>query len=235
MRIAFSAAAEPYALRPLLLRNPSQSLLISCDGTGSWGWGVEAAAYALPRLATLWERDSSIDAAEIQRDLISVGEEAERRFNDEKNDGAEFSGLVALIDGDAVQIVHAGWYEAALLRSDREVARTRSTSVADKFIAEGKWPAEGLSTDHPTYFMSAGPFLGDPDSVEPIIEPAWALLPGDLLAALPRHAWIRLGAPAVWEIANAEPLDPALALLKLGEEREAGLSACAVLRFEAGP
>jgi serine/threonine protein phosphatase PrpC len=168
-----------------VISNPRQTIILLCDGTASWGNGVSAASEALDQFKALWSGRGILSCEDIARDFEEVGVAMETAYSDHENDlYSEFSALAMVIGKEEVIIIHAGLYDAALIRGGRIKEKTLSQTVAARLIARGEFTAEEVESTPYLHILHDGPILACSGSfpATPEITGPWKLIAGDSLA-----------------------------------------------------
>jgi serine/threonine protein phosphatase PrpC len=176
---------EPFAVAAL---DHESAALVVCDGTGSWGDGVDAARRGAALFAELLARGGGepherllAAFAEVSTRIVS----APRGADDEPFDSA-FSAAAALVVGDEVYLAWAGDCLGYLFREGGLVARLEPHTLIRQFLELGKiTPGQALEPEIARFSnvitkVVAAHAPGQPPSPPELAGP-WALRPGDTL------------------------------------------------------
>ena len=152
-------AIAPHGDPRVLVRADEGTLLVAIfDGSGSWGTGIEAAAWTRARLGDLWRAPTTLSSDRIRDDLLAIeGTLPKELVGDEF--GWSFSLLVALASRDRVTIVRVGNQSVIRLRSGRAERLAGPDMLVDRLVATGTCTVEEASAA--VGHLCLGPYFGD--------------------------------------------------------------------------
>lgn len=138
-------------------------LIAVVDGAGSWGTGVEAAAWAAERLAERWDRRfAGIEA--IAGDVRRIGGEVPGGLRDSEW-GWGFSVTALVIRGDEIEGVAAGLFDVALVGPSRREMLYEGRTLLRDLVQRGDLAPSEASAFVPDVYT--GTLVGDSDTCEP--------------------------------------------------------------------
>lgn len=157
--------AAPAAYRPhsdpavIHLQSGHANLLALFDGVGSWGYGMEAAAWTRLRLIERWERSVPAFIAAVAEDIATVSGAVPGEFRN-TDFGCGFCGAAVLLGAGSVYVTAAGLFGVYLVNQFGLVPIFRPRMLVDQLLEEKQ-----LSPDEIDAFahqdVCVGPFLAD--------------------------------------------------------------------------
>ena len=129
------------------------------DGSGSWGNGVEAAAWNRKRLLATWETTTTWAIPNLEADIRESASHTPEELRD-VDFGWSFSAVVLVFSATAVSGATAGLYEIELIRGEKTRALHRPKMLVDELVGSGKLTRdEALTFEHRHVYL--GPLVGD--------------------------------------------------------------------------
>jgi hypothetical protein len=164
---AVSAAYRPGCDPGIVIsRDPLRSVVAVFDACGTWGNGMEAAAWARSRLASRWRNSGcppTIDSA--VRDVLDVVATIPATLR-EGDFECTFDGVIALVEGERVYIAAAGAHGVALVGPAKYVDLFRPRTLLED--ARSKGDVDPALGDHlASLDVCVGPYLACPATPNP--------------------------------------------------------------------
>ena len=164
------------------------SRLLLCDGSGSWGYGIETAERVFETLTQshTWQENTSFQALtqQLEQTALHAAKEVQReRESEDPNffDDTIFGALLLQQVHNTLYIARAGMHEVTLLRANKIIHRTHTPILGERLIRE--LGDDTITSNNPTFFVYAGPLLGkDLKATDCLhVEEPWTLQDGDEL------------------------------------------------------
>jgi hypothetical protein len=184
---------EPWAVA----RGDDELVTVVCDGSQSWGRGLEASRRGAPRIAAAVRDGAGTPVERLTRALERVSAELVAELTDEERFPPAFTVAAALVDrrGATAHVAWAGDCGVRWLRDGR-LLRATPPHVLDEPEA-----LRGVLSR-----VAAGHEPHLPPSVRPELEPPWALARGDRLVLGSSLALRAVGADALAAAADLPSL-----------------------------
>lgn len=130
---AYGSRSDPAVIQ---FQSEHATLLALFDGAGSWGYGMEAAAWTRLRLTERWRHcvPGSMDA--VADDIEAACEAVPRELRD-ADFGCGFSGVAVLIGPSSVHVAAAGLFGVSLVNRAEVFPLFRPRMLTDRLLEEG--------------------------------------------------------------------------------------------------
>jgi PPM family protein phosphatase len=214
---------EPFAVEAL---DDAGAALVVCDGTGSWGDGVEASRRGAALFAGLLSRGAGdpherLLAAfhEVSTRIVSAPRPADDEFFD-----SAFSATAALVVSDEVYLAWAGDCLGYLFREGDIIHRLEPHTLVRQLLELGKiTPEQALEPQiaklaNVIARVVAAHAPGQPPSPPELAGP-WSLRPGDTLLICSRQVRQTVSDEELLALSGRPPGSLIEALLSLAESR----------------
>lgn len=151
-----------HGAEPLLFDTPLQSVLYMTDGSGSWGAGVEAAAWFREWLAETHDDDNLVTSTSINAALRRGIECLPARIAG-CDDGWSLSIVAAIVENHEIQLGVSGGFAAVAVSPSHIHRLFTPRRLVDELVAQGV-VTELEAATHRYARVLCGPFFGDSEN-----------------------------------------------------------------------
>lgn len=141
------------------LQSEHAAVMALFDGVGSWGYGMEAAAWTRLQLTERWKRSVPDSIAAVADDIATVSDAVPREFRD-ADFGCGFSGVAVLLGEGVVHVTAAGLFGIYLVNHSEVIPIFQPRMLIDQLLEEKQLSPDELDAfPHPDVYV--GPILVD--------------------------------------------------------------------------
>jgi hypothetical protein len=208
MALTFDSTSPRYIQDPgtvAILRDRSRTIVLLCDGGGSWGAGIEAAAWSLQYLQRRWSGSQLPELPVVLEDVASLHSVVPRELA-EADFGCGFSFVLLHCSGGAVRYCALGLFSVVLFDGKDLHRHFQPDTLGAELIKRGM-----MSEAEASRFrnVGCGPWITD-EAMDPQLSEELVLASGSYLLVLPHRMAERLDATTLWRALASET--PAAAL-----------------------
>lgn len=162
-----SACTSRYAgtADPLIIETPSQTVLFMTDGSGSWGSGVEVAAWFRDWLAYAHKGADTVTATTIAKALQAGIEQLPSHIKNDDFGWWSFSIVAMIVDKTTIQIGACGAFAASTISPSQVVPLFAPARLIDQLVEQGVI-RESEAESHKWSRIISGPFFGADNHID---------------------------------------------------------------------
>ena len=172
MALTFDSISASYAPDPgsvAIIRDQSRTAVLLCDGAGSWGAGVEAAAWSLRYLQRRWAGPRIPEPSALLEDIASLKSVIPKKLL-ESEFGCDFNLVLLYCSASAVRYFSSGLFSVVLFDGRVVQSLFQPNTLGAELIKQGPMTEDQASRFHR---VGIGPWImdgaSDPEMSEEVL------------------------------------------------------------------